>query len=190
MKITPKTTLIKILARGLRYLPLPEFVGQQVMIQSVDTVADDIRCALSGIFPEECNLLTEAGILEGMMAKYNFLDLTFSAPPYLLESQYQSGISLLKDLGFIRKPSEVEEYDDDFEGFNEGFIMNILTDIAKDISKNITVLRLFLTTDPPPQEEINWEIDLPPEYLPRLFIIKDACIANAGSVWFHQYFYL
>lgn len=189
MKITPKTTLIKRLARGLRYLPLSEFVGRQVMIQSVDTVADDIRCELSGIFPEECNLLTEAGIVEGMMAKYNFLDLTFSAPPYLLESKYQSGISLLKDLGFIRKPSEVEE-DDDFGGFNEGFILNILRDITKDISTNKTVLRLFLTTEPPPKEEINWEIDLPQEYLPRLFVIKDACIANACSVWFHQYFYL
>lgn len=192
MKTSPHTALIKRLARELRYLPLSEFVGRNVRIRSIQTVADDVRDVLSLIVPEECQLLTDAKLIEGTLAKYGFLDLTFSAPSCLLESQYQSGISLLKDLRYIREPSEVEEEDYDFYELL-GEDPTFLTQLTEDLATNKVFIRLFLRGAPAYEdvrESLRGIPALPPQYLPRLFAIADVCVTNAESVWFHKHFYM
>ena len=77
--MTKATWLIKKLARELKYLSLSELFGREVVIHSVDTVEDNIRHALGDIVPEGCGLLTEPRLMKGMVAKYDFLDLTFKS---------------------------------------------------------------------------------------------------------------
>lgn len=196
--MTKATRLIKKLARELKYLSLSELFGRQMMIHRVETVEDDIRRALGSIVPQGCQLLTEPYLLKGMLAKYDFLDLTFSVPAYLLESQYESGISLLKALHFIRDPSEQEEDEEmDQESLSQFFgdDPTCLGELAEDVSKNITVCRMKLNSTHPREWDDSWRINastasLPISYFPRLFVIQDACIANAQFVWFHKHFYL
>ena len=196
--MTQATRLIKKLARELKYLPLSELFGRQVMIHHVETVEDDIRRALGSIVPQGCQLLTEPYLLKGMLAKYDFLDLTFRVPAYLLESQYESGISLLKALYFIRDPSEPEDEEDlDQESLSEVFgdDPTCLGELAEDVSKNITVCRMKLNSTHSREWDDTWRrnavtASLPLSYFPQLFVIKDACITNAQFVWFHKYFYL
>lgn len=193
--MTKATRLIKKLATELKYRPLFDLVGRRIIIYSVDTVEDDIRRELGSIVPEGCRLLTESQLMKGMMAKYDFLDLTFSAPAYLLNSQYESGISLLKALHFIRDPSEEDDEEDDevSELFRDD--PTCLGHLVEDVSKNMTVCRMLLNSTHPRDWDKNnrimaLELRLPFGYFPQVFVIGDACITNAKSVWFHKHFYL
>lgn len=194
--MTKSIQLIKKLARELKYRSLLELVGRKITIFSVSTVEDDVRRELGSIVPEGCRLLTEPQLMKGMLAKYDFLDLTFSAPAYLLESQYESGISLLKALYFIRDPSE-ESVDEELREISLlfGDDPTFLSELADDLSKNMTVCRMFLDSTHPREWDKNnrmmaLKLSLPSSYFPQVFVIGDACITNAGFVWFHKHFYL
>ncbi|MBE9229693.1 hypothetical protein IQ264_30275 [Phormidium sp. LEGE 05292] len=195
--MTKATWLIKKLARELKYLSLSELFGRQVMIHSVDTVEDNIRHALGDIVPEGCRLLTEPQLMKGMLAKYDFLDLTFSVPAYLLQSHYESGISLLKALYFIRDPSQEDIDELEYKELSEflGDDPTFLAELAEDVSKNMTVCRMILNSSHPREWDKNnrrmaMTASLPSGYFPQIFVIGDACITNALSVWLHKHFYL
>lgn len=195
--MTKATWLIKKLARELKYLSLSELFGREVVIHSVDTVEDDIRHTLGDIVPEGCRLLTEPQLMKGMLAKYDFLDLTFSVPAYLLQSHYESGISLLKALHFIIDPSEEDIDELEYKELSEfwGDDPTFLSELAEDVSKNMTVCRMLLDSIHPREWDKNNRVmamtaSLPSAYFPQVFFIKDACITNAKFVWFHKHFYL
>lgn len=195
--MTKANRLIKKLARELKYLSLSELFGREIVIHSVETVEDNIRRALGDIVPEGCRLLTEPQSMKGMLAKYDFLDLTFSVPAYLLQSHYESGISLLKALHFIIDPSE-EDIDELKYKEVSGFLEDdptCLTELAEDVSKNMTVCRMILNRSNPREWNKNNRMmemiaSLPSGYFPQIFVIRDACITNSEFVWFHKHFYL
>ncbi len=194
--MTKATELIKKLAISLKYLSLSELFGRQVRLYSVNTVEYDISHALGDLVPEGCRLLTETQLMKGMLAKYDFLDLTFSVPAYLLESRYESGISLLKALHFIIDPSD-EESNEELEQAYQflGDDPTCLSELAEDVSKNITVCRMLLNSSHPREWDKNHQrmamtASLPSAYFPQVFVIGDACITNSTYVWFHKHFYL
>ena len=57
------------------------------------------------------------------------------------------------------------------------------------------LIKVLLTSPPvplrPPQMLQLLEAQrLPPDYLPRRFVIEDACLTNCGAVWLNKHFYL
>src|SRR5262249_2165041 len=94
--------LLRSVARGLRYRPLEQLIGRSVWIRDLADVETAIRSALRTDMPPDCRLIdSEPHFREGAIAKYGILDLTFSAPAGLLGENSQTGIPLLRDLGFL-----------------------------------------------------------------------------------------
>jgi hypothetical protein len=118
------------------------------------------------------------------------------------------GISLLKKLGFAMHRVEINQTLSD-----DGEDPTCLTELEQDIEKHETLLRLFLEKKPghffAPEymkemirsgrmqrilaaseaggEEFRLVVD---ECFPDNFVVTDACITNAGFVWFHKHSYL
>lgn len=185
MKVSPKTTLIKLIARELRYLPLAELIGRKLTIKSTDTIATDIHQALNDVLPTECNLLTTAKSIKLMLAKYGYLDLTFSAPPELLNHQAKSGMPLLKSLELVSEPTAATVTNEQLEAIFTGY----LSDIVEDILQQLAFVRIFLLTDPPQVNKDGWTGSFSLDCLPQLFVIKDACVANSEHVWLNKHCY-
>jgi hypothetical protein len=183
---------LKDVARQLRYRDLPGLTGSSVLIKSADKVEADIKAALSHELQFETHLIgPEQKYISGAMAKYGLLDLTFSAPGSLQRGEYESGIHLLKRLGFLPEGEQAEalselshvlgEKEDD---------PTCLLELYEDISLDQTLLRLFLESDRIPGMGPHIPGKLPDDYLPRIFKVTDACVTNAEFVWFHKHFYL
>src|SRR5258708_3779880 len=95
--------LIKRLAHTLRYYPLLDLIGKTANITGLATVEHDILEALHGWLPGDCRLIKpEARFVKVALAKYGLMDLTFQLPAPPLDREYESGISVLKKLGFLR----------------------------------------------------------------------------------------
>lgn len=115
-----------------------------------------------------------------------FFDLTFGAPPELLEAGCESGLSVLRELRLVDENEDAPE--DEFAVFQyeellRGFVEN----------PTQVVVRLFLRADKPPQRdsgEGGSPLRLPSGYLPRSFVVTDACVANSSSVWCEKHFYM
>ncbi len=190
--------LIRKLARKLKYLPLELLWNYPITINSIATLETDIRAELGKIVPAGCSLLTETERIHGMLAKYDFIDLTFRVPDYLLlQSYYQSGISLLRELLPVKEPSnEEEDYQEiDDEFFKDLFILEML---AEEVDAGLTLCRMVLHRQSPRPYEERAKINsrtlprliLPNNYFPHRFVIGDACLTNAQAVWFFKHFYL
>jgi len=124
------------------------------------------------------------------------MDLTFAIPEPISTVIDAPGIPLLKQLGFVIEPepqppvsAEGDLWDDD---------PTCLAELAEDLNAQQLVVRLFLELPqgsaglPKPGEPANLfePFTLPTDYFPRTFTVSDACITNAGFVWFHKHFYL
>src|SRR5258708_27398723 len=92
---------------------MPDFVGKVVLINSIETVDIDVAHALGNLIPSDSHLIKpQAKYMYGAVGKYGILDLTFQVPDSLLESQFESGISLLKTLHFVRNEEQKQEMAD------------------------------------------------------------------------------
>lgn len=195
---------LKKIAKDIRYCPLLDIIGQEIEMSSLETIEADIRKTLGDLFPKESVLIST--IQPMAIAKYGILDLEFQVPNPILEANYQNGISLLGELGFVNQPEQypnIHQIDLDF-----AFLADLaddpfcLIELAQDISKNQTFLKLFLTGQPVLEarnlEQMSAQtarrffdnLTLPSDYFPQTFRVVDACFTNASFVWFHKHFYL
>jgi hypothetical protein len=192
--------LIRRLARELKYLPLELLWNYPLTIHSIATIEQNIRQELGDIVPAECHLLTTPEIMVGTVEKYQFLDLTIQVPaPLLLQSSYESGISLLRQL-FPQNQDDVEanlEEDDELENLN--FSRTFLEMLVEDLDTGSTFCRMRIESRSPRTFAEQFEAQrqnegiipkLPDDFFPHLFLIRDACLTNAQGVWFYKYFYL
>jgi hypothetical protein len=184
--MNPKPS-VKTLARTLKYRELPELIGKTVKIHAPTTVEADVLAAIGDKLPEAIRLISpQEKYLERAMARHSILDLTFTGQDALLESQYESGIPLLKKFHFIGDPERAKELADELE-LDDPLCLGELND---DIERKETVIRLFLEAESIKGIGRHLIGELPPDYLPRDFTVTDACATNAGFVWFHKHFYL
>jgi hypothetical protein len=65
-----------------------------------------------------------------------------------------------------------------------------LRELDEDINQNEVVIRLFLEGRKIGSLGPHILGKLPLDYLPQEFTIKDACMTNAGFIWFHKHFYM
>lgn len=183
---------IRVLAHNLRYRQMSVLIDQVVTINSIETVEANIFYALAGAFPSDSHFLEpEAKYMLGSMGKYGILDLEFQVPDGLLEAEYESGIALLRKLHFLRRKDQLQELTDIFDDLSKPTgDPTCLTELCKEMDRGQTILKLFLETERIQGVGPHMIGRLPLNYLPREFVIKDACITNSGYVWFHKHFYL
>jgi hypothetical protein len=186
------TSLLKSVAGHLRYRELTSLLGRKVVIQALDTVESDIRSALSDTPVSDGALASpERKYIEGAMAKYGILDLTFVSPSYQLDEDFQDGLGMLKRFGFLPRGKQAEElakFDDALGGNSTD--PTCLRELDEDINQNEVVIRLFLEGRKIGSLGPHILGKLPLDYLPQEFTIKDACMTNAGFIWFHKHFYM
>lgn len=186
--------LIKKISRELRYRTMNELIGKTIPINDLESVEQDVTSSLGSMLPENSKLIGPARkYMEGVSAIYGLLDLTYTVPSSLLESQYESGISLLKALHFLIDSEKAEEITremrelaaDTNEDFNDP---TCLQNLNEALETKQTFLRLFLQTDHKAQGRERLGLLLP-GFFPREFTVKDACVTNSDFVWFHKHFY-
>ena len=184
-------SLLKSVARRLRYKELPSLVGRKIVIQAVDTIEANVKSALADT-PVSHGVLrvSERKFIEGSMAKYGLLDLTFASSSYRLDTDFYTGLGALKTLGFLPSEDQAQSMAklDDLLGADSADPM-CLRELAEDINHNEVVIRLFLRGYRIEGNGPHLFGKLPADYLPQEFTIEDAAMTNAGFVWFHKHFY-
>ncbi|MBZ0284068.1 MAG: hypothetical protein K8L97_25230, partial [Anaerolineae bacterium] len=149
---------------------------------------------LASIEADICNTLSinsEARLIEPeqkyrelALAKYGILNLDFAVPESWLMGSHQTGIDLLRELGFNAPISENED-----AGINE-IIDNLaqphLETLVEQLSKHQTYMLIILDA----VGEHQLRLKLPDDYFPRTFIVRDACVTNAQSIWLTKHVYL
>ncbi|SRR5579884_3310892 len=177
------TDLVRAVARGLRYRSLPHLIGRAVELRNLGHVEEAVRAALGPDLPAGYHLAgPELRFREGAVAKYGILDLEFSAPPEALAGEMCSGVTLLRELGFLPgggvgpshrvcdDPTCLEMLHDDLEGGRVWLLLSL------EGGRPGPVVQV------PPR--------VPAGYLPQPFRVADACLTNARGVWLWKHFYL
>ena len=133
-------TVLRQVARELKYRPLPDLIGRQVIVTSAGSAAAEVFAQLSDGLPED------TGSFEGdskqcklTVAKYGNLDLTFPFHGFAWDSGDSLGIPLLEEFGFVvrdRSPNG-----DPYSGNEKD--PTCLEFLRDDIAKLQNVLKLF-----------------------------------------------
>jgi hypothetical protein len=178
-------TSIPFVARHLRYRTLEAVLERSVTVNRFETLIEDIRRDLGEGVPGDLSVYEPPleWYVPGQMAKYGLADLMLVTMQVVLAEQDAGGIPLLKALGFLPAHHEAgnpaEDEDEDS-----------LEDLMSQIQGDTTFVRLFLTSEAPGAAAGLDSLALPGDYFPRVFTVRDACVANAYSVWLYKHFYL
>lgn len=181
-------TLFKKIARQIRYRPLTELIGKTIQLDGLDQVEG----VLLNVLPAGCQLLVDVDHMTASLAKYGLLDLEFSAPAEALSIDSLSGIQVLRANPLLL-PIDPEDIIP--EDIKDGEVQ--LAHCLAQLERNKTVAKLFLTSTYPTmtiEEKLRfyklYHKQLPNDFFPRAFVIKDACITNLASIWFWKHLYL
>jgi hypothetical protein len=186
-----ETDLVRSIARGLRYRPLGHLVGRDIPVADLDRLEDAVRRALGPDFPAACRLAgPDPGDRASTVAKYGLLDLRFAAPAGLLGGEPQTGVPLLRALGYLPGSGAGSQH----RVCDDPTCLELLRD---DLDAGRTWLLLFLEGGPPGAgaradgaDNLAAFRHVPAGYLPRPFRVRDACATNARGVWLWKHFYL
>ncbi len=182
----PGLSVIKELARGLRYRTVDQLVGLKVELTSIEKAPNEI-----------CSLIREHGIdvarkvqdlSAGAFLKYGLLDYDFVVVNTELPTEPQR-VRFLKEMGFLPDKKEVD--DSVFPDAGIGF----LEEMVDDVRKNKLLFKILLDSQGSyrgaqgaPQEK--WLNVDPDQYFPCEFIVRDACLTNCSLIWLNKHFYL
>ena len=180
-------SLIKQVARGIRYSRLSELIGQAVSVSSLESAEKTVETLVNQNVPGDyVTEPVEKRFLNGAIAKYGILDQTLIALSNVPDPGYEVGIRVLKQLNLLPKSSADE--------IAMEMWRDVLLGMLQDIESGKTFIRVFSKTDVTDyslRERLTFTIDgLPTNFFPRTFIIEDACISNAKDVWLSKHFYL
>jgi hypothetical protein len=182
----------------LRYRELSYLIGQTIIIHSVDSIEADLQPMLSTVSATGCKLAPTSNkshsrerFFRTALAKYDLLDLEFIAPQTLLDTSFKGGIKLLEALNLIHRHRKDEPPLDEFAAEERIEDLNaVLTELNEDILQDSTILKVFLESSNHRTKIIRLPLELPDDYFPRQFTVKDACVTNSGFVWISKHFYI
>ena len=199
------------LARDLRYQTLSDLLGHPVTIRGLDTLQADLVQAFAPTISAAMVLRRlEPRYRLGALVKYGLLDLAFTLPEPITIVNDIEGLPLLEQLRIVRPPDPADPpiwLVDVVELGQQWDVDPIGIDcLEDDLAAPDPHLKLFLETplapdpleaarsaaDPwnPAQAHMFTEFVLPTGYFPRTFIVVDACLTNASSVWLGKHFYV
>jgi hypothetical protein len=191
---------LRNVARNLKYRALPQLVGIKITVTSVASAVYDVTVQMKDRLPAGSQFQgPEERYIEVVIAKYGILDLTFAAAEISWSSDDGAGIPLLEEFGFVVRESPTEEG----PGLLDSDDPTCLAELQDDIKRQEAVIRLFLEerpkrnmkeffSDSRKMESLSAG-DMDPlleNYFPKTFEVVDACLTNAGFIWFHKHFYM
>jgi hypothetical protein len=203
---------LRYVARNLRYLPLPDLVGETVVLRSLGTASDDVIRQVSPKLPG----LTYRSIqnerhIETQFARHAFWDATLQVEGEVSWNPEFKGLPLLSRLGYFTTGEDLGQWKEslgDFD-FHEG--------LREEIDEGRLYLRLFLVAETKPVRHRHWprwlsraqsalwhlESLLPPSlrwsrprwslprrYFPQTCTITDAALTNLQGCWTARYPYI
>ena len=179
--------VLRRLRQILSYQALDSIVGKIVAVRSGETAPSDVIRGLNGHLPvKEGFIRNVSSCVEGPIAKYGILDLTFEVtePGFALQ---RSGLQVFRDLGLVEKNSSAED-----------FVPDLLNQLAEEAEKGTPLLKIFLhakqdlfySDSSPEALERRAAEGLPREFWPHLFKVEDACLTNIDSIWLIKHFYM
>ncbi|MBX3085907.1 MAG: hypothetical protein KF716_30000 [Anaerolineae bacterium] len=173
--------VIDFVASKVRYKTLSPFIGLQIPVFAVATLERDIRNAVDSLLPVDAVWDSrEVRFVTGAMAKYGLIDAQFTVSPSMLQHDYQQGKLLLQALHF-----DIAELLDPAVDIEESLTYSALEMMYEELSSSKAWLKLFLRAE----AHGDAKLSLPVDYLPRTFVIEDACIANSTYLWVFKHFY-
>ena len=172
--MTSVTGALLQLGRELRYRELP-IIGKPVVIEALADVPHVLRQLAAP-------WLTSDPVWEGTdiaagIAKYGLIDRWCETLPTMLAGS-MTGTEALRANGFGGEPDP----DPEVQEFIDGCIVDLVATLGP------PVLKLFLEDGLP--HELRRRDGLPPDYFPRGFVVRDACVTNAHAIWLGKHFYL
>ncbi len=178
--------LIKSIARGLKYSSLDGLIGQTTNITSLATAENEVRKLLQRNLDGQFEVLpSKAKSLQGTIAKYGIIDATFDARNVVM-AEFESGLPLMKRLNLL------QDLPDDDE-FAREIALDVLQGLVGEIERGKTLAKVFLRTNVSiysVRERISFVTNgLPTDFFPRTFVVEDACVTNADSVWLNKHVY-
>ena len=201
-------TLLRKVARQLRYRPLPELIGTRVTIASVETVPNTVAAAVATTFPLPIHFAEpKEPWITVALAKYCHLDLTFAVEGVEWQPSDIRGTSILKELYFAAHPADIPEEQRQIDLHDDD--PTCVAFLGDDIAKGKASLRLFI--EEVPHRDLIDHIKalmtsgkghllegsaegmstILEDFFPHKMAITDACLTNApGYIWLHKHFYL
>jgi hypothetical protein len=174
---------LKRLARDFRYRPLPSLEGSKLSVASFDAVEGGLRALLeeNGLRPT----VFDGNNFGASVAKYDLIDVRFGTSPAALEhADTRIGLAALRELQFLESPQGGEDV---------GSCLEIL---VKEVTDGFCQIKLFLEAETPRNSRNPVvrrqmiKLQLPENYFPRNFILCDACVTNANSIWLEKHLWL
>ncbi len=180
-------SLVKTIARQIKYCELTNLIGQSITIHDVNSVFDDVKRDLQ--LPDDAMPVTRDEKYTRIgIAKYGLIDIDFTVQGTEILNAVE-GFEAIRTLHLYQENPNLAK-DDLFLEAGVGF----LEEMVEDIEAGIVYLLLYLKTNHP--EDINerkiqfknWSI--PDNYFPRKFVVKDAALCNTRFAWLTKHFYL
>jgi len=183
---------IRRAARGIRYTTISELLGREVTFTSRQSIVTESLLLVQELFTSSTFISPEQKNIDGQIAKYGILDLTFAVDQSLLHD-CASGVPVLRELGLVGNPAAYEDLDldDDDDIFSPMSGVNM---VLEDLEESQALLKLFLKAAVETKSGMRTTMRrlMVPDLLefPMRFVINDACITNVSSAWIGKHFYL
>lgn len=178
----PSFSVLRRLHRSLVYSSMDALTGVTVEVQSTETALDDVLRVVGASIP--ITVTTKGPELyyrEGAIAKYGILDVTFGVGSTPLEIR-RPGLGILRSLALVDASSESTDFTDDF-----------VSDLVSESEVGALYLKVFLETEAPlPVIDSLGRLrqGMPAGFWPHRFVVRDACLTSAPSIWLAKHFYL
>jgi hypothetical protein len=181
-------SVLRRLDRSLVYSTLDQVLTRSVRIASYETIFDDVFQGIAAVtsMPPTTGYQEEETSF-GALLKYGLLELTFglTRAPYELKP---ARIGTLRSLDLVdgRSGEQSPDWDDPF-----------LTEFASEAEAGDLYLKVFLRSPhiAVERESVHelmrrMEEGLPGDFWPHSFLITDACVTNAKSIWMAKHVYM
>jgi hypothetical protein len=188
------------LARALRYRALPAAKGKLVTVRDAGAVVEDVVHQLGSVLPRQFRYDPATRVEFAPVVKHGILELTFEAPLAECEALTRLPRRELTELGFLGQQAQLpsakgegDQEDDEMAVDATDGCLDLLFD---EIASERLFVKLFFDAISDRRSLQERELatltgfQLPPDFFPATFRVRDACLTNAASIWVQRFFYL
>ena len=203
---------LRYVARNLRYLPLPDLIGNTIVLRSLQTAASDVIRQIGPKLPGlKTTPIHDEHQIETQLARHAFWDSCWQVEGEVSWNPEIRGLPLLSQLGYFTTGDAAKkwkEFADDFDYYEN---------LRKQIQEERLYLRLFLVAEHKPVRHRDWprcfspiqsalsrlepllppplrwsrpQWSLPRRYFPQTCVIMDAALTNLQACWTARYPYI
>jgi hypothetical protein len=184
LRSRPPLSLLRRLHRAFVYSVLDGLIAKEVQVSSAEGALDDVLRAVTQLVPISVTTMGPDLVYRaGAAAKYGILDLTYGigATPLPI---HRPGLGALRALSLVEDVSDLDALET---------AETFLHDLVLETEAGGLYVKVFLQSEKPnptPESILSMRLDMPPGFWPRRFVVADACLTNAPSIWLAKHFYL